>query len=183
MPISLCLNGIFRSWGESLASKHICIFSLLMKAWFMSQSQDGSFGVIFRFLLVCSQCIWGCLVNSTSTFVNELIFMMETGLDRAMRMVVCERIWLGTDIPCPLTACVVLCQLLEHLRACFCLTAEWVDFRNLLMLLRVWHSSVCEELRILSCQRRCSIYLISNTMDYTISEPSIKEGYREKKKE
>lgn len=76
-------------------------------------------------------------MNSTSNYANELIFMMETGLSRAMRMVVRERLWLGTDIPCLLTACEVLCQLLEHLRACFCLTAEQVDLRNLLMVLRV----------------------------------------------
>lgn len=97
--------------------------------------------------------------ESTSTYVNELVFMVETGLYRAMRMVVHERIWLGTDIPCPLTACVVLGQLLEQWRACFCLTTEWVDFRNRLMVLTVWHCFVCEELSLLSCRRRCSICL------------------------
>lgn len=127
MSISRCLNGIFRIWGEPLASKLI---------WNFPIAQDNLIYVtgiewaIQSHILIPTwiQHNWGHLVNPTRTFVNDLILMMETGLCGAMGMMVCQRaLALWTDIPPPTSICVVLGPVTSAFGdlALVCLPAEW----------------------------------------------------------
>lgn len=171
MSISLCLNGIFRIWGEPLASKHICIFPLLMVTWFMSWSQGGSFSQSHILIPTCVQHIWGWMsLNLTSTYVSELIFMMETGLYRAMRLV--GELWLWeqtSQAPLLSVWCWDSPWTFEDLLLCDCRMRT--DFMNLLMVKGLTVLYV-KSLAFCPASGGIQYVLISIVIDSTIPEPS-----------